>query len=316
MVNAQVLKTDFLSGYTIGEVIEKGTYVSGDEAKLNQWTLTGRASEISGTNPLAVSPLIYDGYVNSGKDVAIGMTSLEGSEIRASVYTLAKNGTTYLPYGSTFYFAFTFSVSTVPTDPVKPADFFAFMEDHIGQNFRQKITVLNSSGDDSKYKIGIFVDKASSTNNWYSEVYDCGQTHLVVLKITFDGQDPMKNGSVSVFIDPEKNTAEPTPSLLYTIEDGSGTEMYFKNLRGFAVRQMAGLSGSIGGFVLADSWNELWDGNPTSVENMTSEKEVESVKYYNLNGVQVSNLLNEGIYIEKIQYRDGEIVSRKITRGF
>lgn len=328
-VNAQVLKTDFFSGYMVGTEIEKAEYSDAtasvaEEAKLNQWSRSGKLNtEIFGTNPLAVTPLTYPEYINSGKDVAIELTpvtAVSATDARTTIYTLAANGTTYLPYGSTFYLGFLFKVASVPTDPVKAVEFFSFAEDHRGQNLRQRVGVINSSGDPNKYKIGIAVAKEASITNLSPTIYDIGQTHLVVLKISFDGQDPMKNGSVSMYIDPVKSTTEPTPSLTYSVIESLGAVLNFKNLRGITARQLPNFSGTVGSFILTDSWSQLWANN-TAISNLSTDSEVKSIKYYNLSGLEMITPLNNftalenGVYIQKVKYNNGKIETTKVVKN-
>ena len=124
--NAQLIKNDFLNGYSVGDVLEIGTYslgTSSDTPRLNQWS--GAANQTAGTvSPLIVAPLTYSGYAESGKDFAAQLALLASGASRTSGYTLASNST-YGSSGGSYYLAFMVNFSQV-TSSTALTDFFAF----------------------------------------------------------------------------------------------------------------------------------------------------------------------------------------------
>lgn len=295
-VNAQILKTDFMTGYTIGDGIEKGVYVDPNTpSMLDQWNLS--RLEQQGANPLAVAPLTYPNFINSNKDVAMGLLSVS----RATIYSLASNSTTYA--AGTYYLAFTLNVSKATT--TQGAEFISFDPDQRGGTWRARVGV--KAGPDSEtFTIGVNGTNSLTTITWGSVDYNIGETYLVVLKATFDATG---NGTCALFVNPAKSETEPTTATISTTLSG------LSYIRAISVRQRSNFEAHLGGLCFTDDWSNIFDKTPTSIVDVNTDKgEIVSVKYYNLNGVEVSSLPASGVCIKQTTYAGGTVETQKVIK--
>lgn len=295
-INAQIFKTDFLTGYTVGDAIEKGVYVDGNTPNmLDQWNLA--KLEQGGASPLAVAPLTYTDFINSGKDVAIDLLSVS----RATVYSLAPNSTTYA--SGTYYLGFMLNVSKATTS--QGAEFICLDPDQRGGTWRARVGV-KTGPDGNTFTIGVNGTNSLTNITWGDIAYNIGETYLVVLKATFDSSG---NGTCALFVNPAKSATEPATATISTTLSG------LSYIRAISVRQRSNFEAHMGGLCFTDDWSNLFDKTPTSIEDVNADKgEIVSVKYYNLNGVEVSSLPKSGVLIKQITYAGGLVETQKLIK--
>ncbi len=243
--NAQLITRDFLTGYTVGNNLEKGTYANttqgvGTPIMANQWSRSGKddANNTSGANPKTVAALTYSGYSESGKDVAVDLLQLaEGG--RTSIYSIASDNV----YGAgTYYVAFMYNVSAASTDAGN--EFFSIDGNYTGNSQRARFGVKGIN--ENTYAIGLG-DGGVPTD--FSGTYNFNQTYLAVVKVTIDGTGV---GTTWVYINPDTKGTEPTTA---TATCGiTGTAL--KSVRGIVIRQRSSLAAQIGGIRLAKSWSD------------------------------------------------------------
>lgn len=245
ILNAQLIKNDFLVGYKIGDPIEKAAYGDGissrDPIKINQWNLTRIPDSRSGNSPKAVAALTYQDYIESGKDVAIEITRLADG-YRSTVYSLADNDM----YGpGTYYLAFMMNIDFIRKMPV---EFFSFDADYAGSTQRVRFSVQGLSK--TFYQMGLNGTNRIENALFTESAYNTGETNLVVLKVTFDSEG---NGRCEMFINPDPVVSEPTPSI-------STDLVGLKAIKGITIRQRKSsvLAARIGGIRFTKSWNAIF----------------------------------------------------------
>lgn len=302
-VNAQMLKTDFFTGYSINDQIENGEYIdSSTPNMLNQWNLG--LEEKDGTNPLAVAPLSYSGYINSGIDVAMSLLDNVGSGSRNTVYSLSGSDADY-PAG-TYYLAFLLNVSKAITS--SGAEFIAFDTNQRGQTFRSRVAVKNAG--DNKFYLGINGTKSLTTITWdETKSYNLDETHLIVVKLvvnTFGSE--IENGTCALFVNPAIDGIEPvTPAISTTLS-------FLSRIRGISVRQRGSFEAHLGGLAFSNSWSSLFDPATVVTDNISDNGKVISTQYFNIDGNEIYTPLNSGVYVERTIYENGTTKARKVIR--
>lgn len=295
--NAQVLKTDFFSGYATGVALETNTYtVSGTSTEplvYNTWSRS--RNETNGESPQTIASLTYNGYIVSGQGVAAQLLPL-ASGLRTSVYSLQ----TTLGVG-TYYLASLFKPTTVESTEASLAEFLSFDTDGKGATLRARVAVKKGSAI-GKFNFGINQNNTSANIVWGTTDYDLNATYLIVLKVVIG--DP---NSISLYINPAKGT-EPASA------DLSGTLSITPPIRGIVLRQRSlSFGGVVGGMVLTSNWADLWDYS-TSINTTVSGNEINTIKYYNLSGIEVLKTSGKEVLIEKIFYKNGEVNVKKIQK--
>lgn len=242
-LNAQLIKNDFLEGYNVGDSIEKGRYSEGapgnwDLNKPNQWNLSRIITNHDGNSPIAVAPLVYPGYIESGKGVAIEVPKL-AKGIRTTVYSLPSYNE------GTYYLAFMVSVDFAKNVPL---EFFSFDADFAGSTQRVRFAVQGVSN--TAYKMGLNGSKEPATLIFAEPTFDFGITNLVVLKATYDETG---NGTCELFINPDPKKKKPKPVI-------STDLIGLKSIRGISVKQRNGasLQARIGGIRFANDWKSIF----------------------------------------------------------
>lgn len=296
IIQAQFLKTDFLSGYDIGNPIEMGEYIdSTTPSMLNQWNLS--RSEKGGQNPLVVDTLSYDKYINSKQGGAVSLLSTSPS--RTSVYSLVADNSSFGP--GTYYLAFMLNVSKATTD--QGAEFIAFDSDQRGGAFRSRIGVKKA--DENTFYIGVNGTNTLVCITWGDTAYNLNETYLIILKADFDEAGM---GSCLLFVNPTSKTKESEATIQVSL-------MGLQYIRAISIRKRANFEAHLGGISFSDNWNDLFDKSLTSIENNTLDDEgILSRRYYNLNGIEIYAPANAGIYLEKTMYEDGRAIIRKRVR--
>lgn len=317
--NAQIVKNDFLAGYSIGDDLEKGAYTGttqGDDNPImqNQWNLSGKTgnSDQGGTNPKVVAPLVYAGYAESGKDVAVDLLKTESGQNRTTIYSLMPDYT----YGAgTYYVAFMFNASTAST--TSGNEFFALDGNYTANGQRARFGIKGIDTEEKNtYMIGLG-DSGTPAASAFSGVFNFGETYLAVLKVVLNesGSNPGQGdgtGTVWAFINPDVAGAE--PATAFSSLGITGTAL--KSIRGLTIRQRSTQAVQVGGFRFSDTWEGALGQTLSSIENNTAnEGNIVSTKYYNLNGIEVAEPINtNNIYIKKDIYENGSIVTSKVIR--
>lgn len=318
-VNAQIMKNDFLTGYSVGDDLEKGAYPSttqGDANPImaNQWNLSGKTgnSDQGGTNPKTVAPLVYAGYVESGKNVAIDLLKTESGQNRTTIYSLMSDYT----YGAgTYYVAFMFNASFASTSSGN--EFFAFDGNYTANGQRARFGIKGIESDENNtFMIGLG-DGGTPAAGAFSGTFNFGETYLVVLKVVLNesAANPGQGdgtGTVWAFINPDITGTE--PATAFSTLGITGTAL--KSVRGLTIRQRSTLAAQIGGFRFSDTWAGALGTDGSSIgENNADKGNVVSTKYYNLKGVEVKEpAQNSGLYIQKDTFEDGTVVSAKVIK--
>ncbi len=303
--NAQLIKNNFLAGYTVGQDLEKGAYANTtqDETnpiKLNQWNLSGKTGNNDqspeSVSPKLVAPLTYASYIESGKNVAIDLLKLTTGG-RTDIYSLADDNT----YGAgTYYVAFMFNVSAATTSG---AEFISLDGNYTGNAQRARLGIKGI--DETTYAIGLGDGGAPSV---FSGIYNFGTTYLAVLKVVIDGAGL---GTTSVYINPNVAGTEPASS---TVTPVGITGTALKAIRGLVIRQRSTLAAQLGGLRFAKTWTDALGQGASSAKTANADKgEVISVNYYTTTGVQVQEPSN-GVYIQKLTYSNGAVETIKILK--
>lgn len=325
VANAQLPKSDFLTGYTVGQTLEKGTYddtAQGDAnpIKINQWNRSGKAdaNNTSGASPVTVAPLTYEGYSESGKDVAVELLKLESGQGRTTIYSLSNNNNDF--GAGTYYLAFMFNVSTAGSSN----EFLAFDGNYTGNGQRARFGVKKV--DDETYELGVGDSGAPST--FIAQKLNYNQTYLAVLKITIDGAGL---GQCALFLNPTLASEPATADLTTNI---TGTAL--KSIRGITIRQRSTLAAHLGGFRFAANWADVIGQGPNIIVDSNNIEEATiyangssivtsgagSLNIINLAGAQLINAstngqldtdLGAGFYLVQFTNEAGETITRKVV---
>lgn len=324
--SAQLIKNDFLTGYKVGDDLEDGTYENttqgeGTPIMENQWNLSGKKDDnnTQGANPFLVSPLVYPGYAESGKDVAIDLLKLDKGG-RTSIYSLANNNT----YGEgTYYIAFMSTVSLAGD----ASEFFSLDGNYTGNAQRARYSIKGNE-DETTYQIGINGNTQAADIVYIpNKSFNYNQTYLCVMKVVLNGSG---GGDVSLFINPDLSAEPATPDVSTNLQ---GTAL--KSIRGFVVRQRATLAAQIGGFRFAKTWKDaIGDSSSNISGNTTFANSIHTsgnriltetsglLKVIDLSGAEVINQqtsgelntgLSKGLYIAQFIDNAGNTTTQKIV---
>ena len=305
--SAQLIKNDFLAGYSSGQSLEKGAYAGTDqpttEIKVNQWNLSGKTGandqSTDSSSPEVVASLTYDGYVDSDKDVAIDLLKLPTGG-RTSVYSMANDDT----YGAgTYYLAFMFNVTVA--SPTTGHEFLALDGNFTGNAQRARFGVKGIA-ETENYQIGI--SGSASAPSTFSGEFAYGTTYLAVMKVVLVGDG---TGTATLYLNPSLTGAESAATAFATVAI-EGTAL--KSIRGLALRQRSTLAAQLGGFRLASSWELALGQGSTGVKQTPVDKgNIVATSYYTLTGVEVQEPAN-GVYIQKATFENGAVETTKIIK--
>lgn len=308
-IQAQLIKNDFMDGISVGAPIESATYsTQSDPIEVNKWHVASFLN-MQGASPLAVSPLTYEGYAESGKSNAFEMlmlTEAGNSTSRLTGYSLTDKGT----YKSgVYYVAFMLNVSsTMWTGHANAKAFFMLNGSHTSA-FKRVACYVNKVNT-TKLQLGLLETDTdfSATNSeviFTAKEVDFGQTHLVVLKYDFSTK------RADLFLNPTLQETEPASDVF--IENVS-EDFNTAGIRAITVRQRRNTSQKIGGIRFAKTWADaIGYENGTSIENADADnKTVIKEEFYTLTGVKVNNIDNKGCYIKKAIFEDGTMKTDKV----
>ena len=234
------LINDFMNGISIGNSIETYTYTDKKDAIVaNKWHLVNYDGlRTDGASPKAVMPLIYTGYVESGKSNAFELPKLTGTnDSRQTGYPLT-NTTTYKT--GRYYLAFMVNVAEVTTGTGNA--FIMFNASHASAYKRMAVYVRNTGG---KAQFGLAQTDTGTDLTWITATYDFGATHLLVLKYDFS------TSKGALFVNPTIQAAEPTADVTVT---NTLADWDTYGIRAITVRQRTTHSQKIGGLRFAKTW--------------------------------------------------------------
>lgn len=313
--NAQLIKRDFLTDYSIGENLEKGAYANTDQnaanpIKVNQWNLSGKTglNDQGGVTAQTTLALTYPGYIESGMDVSIAMAKLESGNQRTTVYSLASDNT----YGAGVYYV-AFMTNVIDASPTTTHEYVAFDGNYTGNAQRARIGVRRTAAEATTFGFGL--SGSASAPNSVSGTFNFGETYLVVLKVvlTEDAATPgvgTGEGTAYLYINPDLNSDEPAAAFLTAIIEGTA----LKAIRGLVVRQRSTIEAEVGGFRFAKTWADAIGKGGSGISGISGDKgEIVAVEYYTVTGCKVSNP-GSGIYIQKNSYQNGAVETVKFLK--
>ena len=248
------VKNDFAHGFKIGEPIEKGDYNENNSLKQNQWNLSNVVNNQAGSSPLAVPPLYYNEYIESGKSNAFKLNKLS-SGARLSTYSMNNTQAALKDFSTgSVYLSFMINVEDVRAS--EGVGIISLDGSYLG-NFRKTTLYLKKLNSKNTFTFGIaHADQSPSSSNpiFINESYKFGVTYLVVIKHNFDADH------FFLFVNPVLKKEEPLPSIILTTPENI-TPLSNKGLRAITVRQRVSYAASIGGLRLTKDWKQIVDGD-------------------------------------------------------
>ncbi len=232
---------DWTTFFASGAINANGTQLENGGLTVGTWNLS--ASITGGSNPtLASNTLNYaDGNtVNYTENTAGSIIPLSNpATARTSIYYLTSSG---LAVGTTYYLTMLINItaasSTIGT-------MLNFNNTSTGASAYGRI-YIKSSGSGFVLSTG-----AGGNTSGYSSVLTYG-TYLLVLKYVYTSTTSQ---DCYLFINPNISGSEGTPTL-----SGTTSTSTVSAIKGLAITQLAGLSGSIGGFRFGTSWADAVKG--------------------------------------------------------
>jgi len=304
IANAQLIKNDFLSGYSLGEGLETATYTSLAEASetlQDEWM--AKFGNSGGSNSKIIAPLTYTGYAESGIDFAFEVEKASSGS-RTFGYSLTDEN---IYNSGSYYLALMININenlgVSSTDRTR--NMIGFNTLFTLDVTRVVLSVTKGGAEDGKFRFGIgerhSTAKGTYPMQWSSDSYTFNQTYLAVLKYDFSTQ------KASLFINPIISETEPTPLVEITITESAATSIADRGIRAICLEQSNVESRKIGGLRFAKSWAAaVGFDTPTSIENQTANKGiVVCEKYFSMDGMYLTFPTKEGIYIKKTDYSDG-----------
>ena len=244
VAHAQLVKNDFMEGINIGESIEKVVYDNKKSPiQSNSWHLSAFHAKIDGASPVAVAPLEYPGYIESGKSNAFELKRLsEHNGSRHTGYSLTNKNT----YSSGIYyltFMMNVSPSTLSGDN-NVRGVIMFNGTHTS-DFKRVVCYVKRIGKD---KVVFGLSEKDGDNEavvFTDKTYDLEKTNLLVLKYNID------ENKASLFVNPKMAKKEPKADVSIDV-----TIPFFKEygIRAITVRQRSHHSEKIGGLRFAKDW--------------------------------------------------------------
>ncbi len=237
--SSQVIKSNILTTYKEGDVLEKGVYTDKKEAiATDTWQGAFVSKPVEGVeSPILGSPLIYNGYKEEGPSIIIGFPDgIKGS--RNSVFSMTDSGKKYSK--GTFYLSFLVDFSKLGSNDL--AEFVSLNANHVGGSNRGQVLVAREGKDKIRFGLGLQKNRDQAPM-----AYDYNTTHLLIVKIDYNANQ------LSLFVNPNMESSEPVADVIINGEEGALTA----GLRAFSVRNRSGYAGNIGNFRFAKSWNDV-----------------------------------------------------------
>jgi len=304
-------KNDFLSGYSLGDGLEKATYLTTNETEADFKEIwMAKYGNSGGSNPRIIAPLIYDGYIESGVDFAFEVKKAS-SGARTFGYPLINNSS--YNYG-TYYLAFMININNDlginTTDRTR--NMIGFSTKFTLDLARVVLSVTKGGAKSGSFKFGIGEKHATSASTypiqWSSGDYNFGQTYLAVLKYDFSTR------KASLFINPVIDETEPQPLLEIAITEDVAIGIAERGIRGISLEQSTVDSRKIGGIRFAKNWVAAIgvDYLSTISEHSVVDKGcIVSEMYFTIHGMRIKHPTESGIYIRRVVYENGSIKSFK-----
>lgn len=311
----QLIKNDFLAGYSIGDALEKASYTSESEEQStfsNTWCRAQHESWAQGgESPKIVSPLYYNGYAESGTN-AFEQLRIMSSGARVLGFSLTDKN----DYSSgTYYLTFLINMNsnTIVGTGSGPVQIIGF-DGRFTIDFQRVFLTANVLEMNSTYQFGI-AEKSQDKNLPYQfsdDILSFGQTYIVVLKYDFETKQ------AALFINPAITETEPSPKAAITISDNSANSLKETGIRGIALHQRTNHGEKIGGIRFATTWKAAigLDNTSSSLDpQRVNHGELLRTEYFSLSGIQETLPVADKLYITKNIYEDGAvIVSKTIYR--
>jgi len=250
LVNAQLIKNDFLTALNVGESIEKDVYLSlaqgtSNPIKANQWNLVN-ATSYGGASPLVTEALTYNGYIGSGtENYSFSLLKL-GTGGRKSIYSLTDQ-TIYSK--GTYYLAFLINVgsNTIAGDN---APVISFDGTYCG-NYQRISVCVKAVTRPLTFQFGVAGAATTADPAVYATtIYDFGTTYLVVLKYNFE------DGKAELFVNPAISKTEPASLASIT-----NTNLSTFGIRAVTIPQRTYFSAKIGSLRFAKTWQDALYNN-------------------------------------------------------
>lgn len=306
----QVLINNFMEGIAIGDPIESVTYTDKNATMVsNAWHLVDfDGLRKDGTSPLAVAPLSYGNYVESGKSNAFEMLMLPGtanSTSRITGFSLTDKGTYKT---GAYYLAFMVNVSSsMWTNHANAKGFIMFNGSHTSA-FRRVVCYVNKINA-TKLNFGLLEADADYSNDDSQVIFSEKElafetTHLLVLKYDFSTR------RADLFVNPPIQETEPESDVFINnvLEDFNTA-----GIRAITVRQRRNNSQKIGGLRFSDTWKGVMGLEYlTNSTKPISDKRVVSEEFYTITGVRVYDTLPSGYYIKKLVFDDNSTATEKV----
>ena len=239
---AQIVKSNLLDAYSLGDDLEKSVYEadSGVPIQADTWCGGFMKHPTEGSvSPKIVAGLNYNGYPEEGPAVQLGnLGGMKGT--RCSVYSLTNAKRTY--DSGTYYYAFLLNFTKIGN--VKAMDLAAFNSNFTGRTSVGQLFVQKA--DDGSVMPSIGQGKVLTSCN---KTLSLGKTHLVVLKLDYSAQ------TLSLFIDPQLGGDEPKADLSIDHSEvlaGKGT-----SIKGLSITNCHNFNGVVGGFRFVKTWADL-----------------------------------------------------------
>ncbi len=239
-VNAQVLKNNFMNGYSVGDKLEKAQYADkGESIKQDTWcNWVGNKPDETPCASIGEA-LSYDGYPEGGLSIQLGghPTGTKGAHM--SIYSMT-DGKEYAR--NVFYLPFLCNFSKIGSNGL--ADIIGLCPSYISGANRVNVYVMRNGSTGMKFGVGILKEKAEG-----AEVFDLNKTHLCVLKVDYPNQ------KVSLYVDPDLSAGEPEVATA-EMEAPEGSELKHA-IRGITLRNRAGFKGNVGNFRWCKGWESI-----------------------------------------------------------
>lgn len=249
------VKNDFMDGKSIGEKIEQVNYTGKDDAIIdNKWHLSSYYQKVDGSSPLTVTPLYYNGYIESGKTNALEMLMLSESGNSTSRHT-GYSLTSGREYASgTHYLSFMVKVSSSMWSGDDNAKGFIMFNGSHTSDFKRivcyvkKVDANNVTFGLRETDVDYNSSDASTFVSYSNQNYSFNDTHLLVMKYNFDTR------KAELFINSPIQPLEPNSNVKIDILNND-----FNNagIQAITLRQRRNHSQKIGGLRLAKTWHDV-----------------------------------------------------------
>lgn len=241
--SAQVIATDLLNGYKIGDKLEKNVY-SEENRTFRAKTWNGafyKDKPNPNPSPVIDETLTYEGYPEGGLSIRFGGFPTKDKGTRVSVCSVTEKnkkgkGTLYLS------FLVNFSKLGLPG----MADLLGLHHSYLGNGLARITFMAGKSKEDGtrmRFGIGLLKLKAESP-----KTYEYKKTHLVVIKFDYTVQ------KASLFVDPKLGGDEPKADVV--LEGGDNSKVT-QGINGIVLRNRSNYEGNIGNFRLCSTWSDI-----------------------------------------------------------